>query len=178
MYERKGREEERKEETTRDSAAVFLRCLTPLRFYGMHGMMQPARFTNSLSRFMLGEKPRMWNLILKDRLWEWDHFIDFCVVEKYQGWKISESIYHYVTRTHAFQRLLSSYFYLWAISAISSRARIGLSNKKYEKHNWVFCSSKQRVAISDFCSLSIYINVNIYQCQYLLLVRNCYFLNP
>lgn len=46
---------------------VFLRCLTSLRFYGMHRMMQPARFTNLQSRFMLEERLGC-EISLKDRL--------------------------------------------------------------------------------------------------------------
>lgn len=88
-------------------------------------------------------KTRMWNLV--KRLTKWDHSIGFRVIEKYQRRKIQWII------PMSLGRVRSKCFYLWAISAISSWARIGLSSEKYEKHNWAFCSSKQQVAANDLC---------------------------
>lgn len=65
--EKRGKKEREVEAKREIPASVFLRYLTLLRFYGMHGMVQPARFTNSLSRFMLRER-LVREILLKDRL--------------------------------------------------------------------------------------------------------------
>lgn len=66
MREKKRSGKEGKEGERR-RAAVFLRYLTPLRFYGMHGMVQPDHFTNLLNRFMHEERLGC-EISLKDRL--------------------------------------------------------------------------------------------------------------